>query len=47
MQDKPTPHLDDMVNRLFKALPAGMRDFAIVARTGRDDDGFEGLSQPA
>ncbi len=27
MQDKPTPNLDEMVNRLFKALPAGMREF--------------------
>ena len=27
MQEKPTPNLDEMVNRLFKALPAGMRDF--------------------
>ena len=28
MQEKPTPNLDDMVNRLLKALPAGMRDFS-------------------
>lgn len=28
MQDKPTPNLDDMVNRLLKALPAGMREFS-------------------
>jgi len=28
MQDKQTPNLDEMVNRLFKALPAGMRDFS-------------------
>ena len=27
MQDKTPPNLDDMVNRLFKALPAGMREF--------------------
>jgi len=28
MQNKPTPNLDDMVNRLFKALPGGMREFS-------------------
>jgi BMFP domain-containing protein YqiC len=27
MQEKPSPNLDEMVNRLFKALPAGMREF--------------------
>lgn len=27
MQDKSTPNLDEMVNRLLKALPAGMREF--------------------
>ena len=27
MQNKSPPNLDDMVNRLFKALPAGMREF--------------------
>ena len=27
MQNKPNPNLDDMVNRLFRALPAGMREF--------------------
>lgn len=27
MQNKPTPNLDEMVNRLLKALPAGMREF--------------------
>jgi BMFP domain-containing protein YqiC len=27
MQNKPTPNLDEMVNRLFKALPEGMREF--------------------
>lgn len=26
MQDKTTPNLDDMVNRLFDSLPAGLRD---------------------
>jgi len=28
MQDKTSPNLDDMVNRLLKSLPAGMRDFS-------------------
>jgi BMFP domain-containing protein YqiC len=28
MQDKSTPNLDEMVNRLLKALPAGMREFS-------------------
>jgi len=28
MQDKPTPNLDEMVNRLLKTLPAGMREFS-------------------
>lgn len=27
MQEKSTPNLDEMVNRLFKALPGGMREF--------------------
>ncbi len=26
MQNKPTPNLDDMVDRLLGALPAGLRD---------------------
>ena len=26
MQNKPTPNLDDMVNRLLGSLPAGLRD---------------------
>jgi len=33
MQDKSTPNLDEMVNRLFKALPAGMREFSHEAET--------------
>ena len=28
MQDKSIPNLDEMVNRLLKALPAGMREFS-------------------